>query len=176
MGIFTSQELARANGGQTSNDPFHKLECRVCPLNTIRGNRHPHMEPTGAAKPTVYILGGYPDEQADVAGYPFSDEISKLLRSCIPPEWLKRTRFSNVVRTRPDGEPDEASLECCRPSVTRDVEQTKPRIILGLGNTVLHWATGQRGIDKWRGRRIPVKIGTHTCWFYSMFHPREDVL
>jgi uracil-DNA glycosylase family 4 len=131
------------------------------------------MEPTGAAKPTAYILGEGPGEQEDLQNEQFVGPAGTLLRSHIPPEWRKRIRYNNVVRTRPkdNDEPDAASIECCRPSVTRDIEQSKPTAIFGFGNIPLHWAIGQRGIEKWRGRRIPVKIGTHTCWFYPMLHP-----
>lgn len=60
---------------------------------------------------------------------------------------------------------------CCRPRVLADIENTKPRAIFGFGNFPLQWVLNQNGIFKWRGRRIPVKIGQHECWFYPMFHP-----
>mgnify|MGYP000530192013 CR=1 FL=1 len=60
---------------------------------------------------------------------------------------------------------------CCRPSIERDIEKTKPKAIFGFGNIPLEWAIGQTRITKWNGRKIPVRIGEHTCWFFPMLHP-----
>lgn len=60
---------------------------------------------------------------------------------------------------------------CCRPSVTADIVASKPKAIFGFGNVALAWATGHSGIMTWRGRRMPVDVGGHECWFYAMQHP-----
>ena len=64
---------------------------------------------------------------------------------------------------------------CCRPSVIKDIEESKPVAIFGLSNTALSWINRPSGVYLWRGRRTPVKIGTHVCWFYPMLHP-SDIL
>src|SRR5690606_36706952 len=43
--------------------------------------------------------------------------------------------------------------------------------IFGFGNVPLQWVVGQQGVTLWRGRRLPVRVGSHTCWYYPMLHP-----
>lgn len=57
----------------------------------------------------------------------------------------------------------------CRPSIERDIERTKPKAIFGFGNTPLSWAgVADNRVNIWSGRRIPVKIGSHSCWYFPM--------
>jgi DNA polymerase I-like protein with 3'-5' exonuclease and polymerase domains/uracil-DNA glycosylase len=67
--------------------------------------------------------------------------------------------------------PVRVEVECCRSRVTADIEAARPRAIFGFGNVPLEWAIGQQGITMWRGRRLPVRVGQHTCWYYPMLHP-----
>lgn len=81
--------------------------------------------------------------------------------------------MNNVCRTRtPENrEPTPIEIECCRPSIISDIEQTKPLAVFGMGNIPLQWALDQHGITKWNGRWIPIKIGNHACWYFPMLHP-----
>ena len=60
---------------------------------------------------------------------------------------------------------------CCRPSVVADIERSQPLTIFGFGNVPLTWISGFSGIMKWRGRRMPVQVGKHICWYYAFQHP-----
>lgn len=63
---------------------------------------------------------------------------------------------------------------CCRPSVIEDIVGSKPRVIFGLGETVLEWMVGAgQNIAHWRGRRMPVDVGGHLCWFYPFEDPTD---
>lgn len=153
---------------------IHRLECKVCPLNKIEGNRNPHMLPTGSNKPDVYIIGEAPGATEDKLNEQFVGASGKILRDKIPTKWLKRIRFNNVVRTRPiDNEtPQYLEIEACRPSIQRDIKATKPKAIFGMGTIPLKWAIDtSSGIFEWRGRRFPINIDGYECWFYPMVHP-----
>ena len=156
-----------------SLETLHRHQCGVCPLNQIGDNLHPHMSPSGSAHPVVYILGEAPGAQEDKKGEPFVGPAGRVLRSRIPSTWEGKLRYSNVVRTRPpkNREPTQLEIECCRLSVISDIEATKPKAIFGFGNIPLFWALKQTGISKWRGRYVPIRVGTHSCWFFPMFHP-----
>lgn len=173
MGFFTT--APKAKGALPSVDLAHRLECRVCPLNKLTINKHPHMPPSGVDKPLVYILGEAPGAAEDKDGYQqFIGDSGQLLRARIPKKWLDQIRFNNVVRTRPpkNRTPDPLEIECCRPSVVRDIVASKPKAIFGFGAVPLEWATGlTSGIFDWRGRRLPVNIGGHECWYYPFVHP-----
>jgi uracil-DNA glycosylase family 4 len=131
------------------------------------------MEPTGSKRPIVYILGEAPGREEDEKGKQFVGKAGRRLRRQIPDDWLKYIRWNNCVRTRPPGNktPGRVELECCRPSIVRDIEATQPRAILGFGNIPLEWAINEKGITMWRGRRMPLKVGNHTCWFFPIVHP-----
>lgn len=156
---------------------LHQAQCSVCPLNKCDAQT-PHMDPAGAGDPDIYVLGEMPGAEEDKRGTPFVGTFGRVFRTRIPDEWKDRIRFNNVVRTRPpdDREPDQMEIECCRPSVIKDIERTKPRAIFGFGNIPLSWAVpSTTGITRWSFRRLPVKIGNHACWYYPLIHPSTIV-
>lgn len=148
---------------------LHKLECRACPLDKMGGK----LEPTGSNNPTVYILGEAAGKNELEQRVQFIGESGQLLRSQIPRAFRDKVRFNNCARSHPpkNETPDKVILECCRPSVVKDIEQTKPKAIFGFGNVPLNWVSGFNTVSLWRGRKMPVKVGNHVCWYYPMFHP-----
>jgi uracil-DNA glycosylase family 4 len=203
MGFFGLDAPApKARGGQTraasANDAAlaHKLECKGCPLNAAKFVQTGHIEPIGSERPIAYFLGAAPSARADRDGVPFSGVDYKFYRRMIPPAMLGKVRWNNVVRSFTGQGPvvpcqnrDRTSelkaikpgafleTECCRPSVVADIERTKPKAIFGLGHAPLKWALPTIANPRaylWQGRRIPVKIGTHTCWYYP-FEQYTDI-
>ena len=174
MGFFDVEQKVRPKDVQGLDVAFlHRLECKACPLNRERNLKHPHMEPTGTESPVVYLLGEAPGADEDAKGIQFIGKAGKLLRLRIPRKWNDKLRWNNVVRTRPPNNrtPEPVEIESCRPSIIRDIERTKPQAIFGFGAVPLQWALGLGGITQWCGRRIPIKVGKHPCWFYPMLHP-----
>lgn len=154
---------------------LHSYQCQACPLNTGE-QEHPQMDATGSEEPLVYMLGEAPGEAEDEQGKQFVGRSGKYLRKFIPKGWSADIRWNNCVRSRPpkNRDPSWIELECCRPSVAFDIERTKPIAIFGFGLTPLKWITGHTkdiSIGGWRGRRFPVMVGSHTCWYYPFFHP-----
>lgn len=190
VGLFTRIEkhaahkrgiTKRARAQPVAVEHLRKLQCRACPL---RGKAlyHPSMNPTGAEQADIYILGEAPGEHEDKCGEQFVGNSGKELRRALPKELHDnyRVRFNNCVRCRPmDGasnrEPTPVELECCRPSVEEDIAASKPKAIIGTGNFPLRWVLGTskglQGVTIWRGRRFPVCVGGHSCWFYPVLHP-----
>lgn len=174
MGFFNTPEpsATRVKTGGQHSALLHRMECRACPLDNAPC-MHPKMPASGAREPTVYILGEAPGGDEDSVGRQFVGDSGQVLRLRLPKAWLPFIRWNNVVRTRPpkNRDPTDVEIECCRPSVVKDIEASQPTAVFGMGNIPLHWVLGLNGISQWRGRRMPVKIGTHTCWFYPMLHP-----
>lgn len=148
---------------------LHKMECRACPLDKLGGK----LEPTGSETPLVYVLGEGAGKNEIEEREQFVGASGKILRSQIPRKYRDKIRYNNVVRSRPPGNatPTPVMVECCRPSVTQDIERTKPPVIFGFGNTPLEWVSGFTGGTVWRGRRMPVRVGQHVCWYYAFLHP-----
>jgi uracil-DNA glycosylase family 4 len=153
---------------------LHKMECKLCPLAQVP-NKNPNMPATGSERPVVYMLAEAPGATEDDENEQLVGDSGALVRARIPRDFKGDVRFNNVVRTRPpkNREPTDVEIECCRPSVERDIERTKPKAIFGFGNVPLGWvmAAPMQGITMWRGRRMPLKVGSHTCWYYPMLHP-----
>jgi DNA polymerase len=142
------------------------------------------MKPTGIDNPLYYIIGEAPGEQEDMRGVQFVGESGQILRSTLMrlldlediSELEDCFRWNNCVRCRPrsgkaNRTPTEIEIECCRKSLEKDIEETKPKVILGFGNIPLKWLLRTEGIMIYRGRYVPVKIGNHVCWYFPMLHP-----
>ena len=179
--LFSDHRKTGRTGMKYEVSSLHRLECHACPLNQTDHQQHPKMFPTGASYPIVYILGEAPSEYEDQKGRHFIGESGRFLRDRIPSEWEEHIRWNNVVRDWPvdasgkNRTPTPVEIECCRPSIERDIEKGEPEAIFGFGNVPLNWALGRTGILAARGRRFPVKIGTHVCWYYPMVHPSDVI-
>ena len=177
-GIFTRIEKQHAavvidkKYADLSLPMLHKAECRACPLNHSKGE-HTKIQPAGAQQPLIYILGEAPGSEEESDGSHFSGRAGQFLRKSIHKDWLPLLRWNTVIRTRPSTNraPDPVEIECCRPSIVRDIEASKPKAIFGFGAVPLNWALGFDSIKAWRGRWLPVKIGNHACWFFPFLHP-----
>ena len=152
---------------------LRRHECNVCPLNSVE-NIHPKMLPTGSDNPTILILGEAPEDEQ---GKQFVGKAGKLLRQRIPEQWPPKIRWDNAVACRPPGNrtPETVEYTCCRPRKERDIAKTKPKAIFGFGAIPLYQIVNPdskyRSISLWRGRRLPVNVGGHVCWYFPMHHP-----
>lgn len=177
MGFFEDEEKPRFETTLKglSVDMLHRQGCSVCPLNTQTDVRNPHMEPSGTDTPDVYMLGDFPTALDDRKDRHFAGYLGDILRLRIPSKWDSRMRWNNVVRTRTpsEREPSKIEMECCRPSIVKDIERTKPKAIFGFGDLALDWVIRENRVDAWAGRRMPVQIGKHKCWFFPMLHPKK---
>lgn len=170
MGFYLLSDSVGVDVQQKQQDAvLHKLGCKACPLNQQPGR----MEPTGADKPLVYMIGEAPGATEIEEGEQFVGASGQLLRPRIPRAYRGKLRWNNVVRSRPPNNrtPERAEIESCRPSIVADIEASKPKAIFGFGSVPLNWVSGFSGVSLWRGRRMPVKVGKHACWYYPMFHP-----
>jgi uracil-DNA glycosylase family 4 len=174
--LFDQADIGAVGGkqkkGQASVKLLHDLECSACPLNHAK-SLHPKMEPSGTEEPDIYILGEFPSEEDSRSGTHFGSGAAsgQYLRGQIPAEWLPRLRWNNVLRDRPSDGPEQTMVECCRPSIVRDIEASKPSAIFGFGALPLKWAIDDAQIANWRGRHLPIKVGSHTCWYFPFRHP-----
>ena len=159
-----------------------QLGCTVCPLKR-GGAYNPDMPAWGAKEPTVYFLGEAPGELEDRQNRPFIGPSGALLKENIPDQFLRDYRLNNTVRSRPPANraPTELELACCRASIVKDIHESKPKVIVAIGNTALQWLfadendkgdlTKMLELAKWRGRFFPVSIEGYVCWGYCIYHP-----
>ncbi len=169
MGLLFSDEGSLDLRSNQEDALYHRMGCKACPLRDRPGR----IEPTGAEKPLLYFLGEAAGKTEAKERAQFVGESGALIRARIPAAILPKIRWNNVVRSWPEGNktPERPEIESCRPSIVSDIEKSKPQAIFGFGNIPLHWVSGFSRITDWRGRRMPVKVGKHTCWYYPMLHP-----
>lgn len=166
------QPLSRRSSDLAQLERLASKGCASCPLDKAR-LQHPKMLATGPKRADVYILGEAPGADEDETGIQFVGKSGKLLRESLPNKAEKQIRWNNVINCRPPGNREPAPLEvaCCRQRQVADIELVKPKLILGFGGVPLRWFTGQDKITTWRGRLMPVRVGSHSCWFAPIFHP-----
>lgn len=172
-----------------SLEMLHQMECKACPLNRAKC-RSPKMKPEGSSQPRIYVLGTAPNDAADDIDRPWAGADAKLVKRNMTRDAFDATRWNNVVRTFPgmdekavdtrdkDGnklyrvkDPNYAMIEACRPSIIKDIEESAPEAIFTFGSPALKWVNGETHPSFWMGRRMPVKVGKHTCWLYPFPHP-----
>jgi len=156
-------------------ETLHKLECKVCP-NKNSDTCNPRRKPEGSKK-DFYLLTETVSDKDDKTGTRFSDKAGRKILKSIPKKYKDSLRINSLTRCVNDNDKKKntVAIECCRPSIERDIEKTKPKMILGFGDAVLEWATKRTSSYLWRGKRTPVKIGNHVCWYYHCNSPEEVI-
>ena len=175
--FFKEEEPTKKQKGiprQLSMDTLYQVGCKACPLNKVKHLRHPKLDATGSKKPLIYMLGEANGENEDKLGKQFVGKAGQLLRKYLPDDIVESARWNNTINCWPgkgNPNPSPVELACCRPRIVEDIEKSKPKAIFGFGNVPLKWALDEDRISKWRGMRVPIRVGSHTCWYYPMFHP-----
>lgn len=175
MSFFFTEESKKSGNFDTLSKLALKHECLVCPLTKIE-QKHPNMLPSGSVSPKVYILGESPSYEDNIKNKQFSDKGGTLLRNelyiAFGEYYEKTIRFNNSVKCFAGNSAlNELELNCCKNSLIKDIEETKPKIIVGTGNIPLKQVVGITGITLNRGRKFPVKFGNHVCWYFPILHP-----
>jgi len=186
--FFAETKRAKKTGAPSKKAviPIASLQragCTVCPRKADwdDGIKTPQMKPAGHQSPTVYLLGTAPSEKEDRLDEPFVSTAYEEVLSKLPASLRRYSRVGYLTQCKAASKnlmlemsPDHAEIECCRPRVIADIEETKPIVVIGIGDKALNWAlpfsSGVTSITH-RGTLFPVKFGTHTCWFYSVMFP-----
>lgn len=173
FGIFTRTDArAKAAGRGLTTAQLNKWECSACPLNRA-DLAHPKMGPTGPTRARLYALGEAPCAEDDAEGVQFVGAYGQYLRRALRKVFgsgiESKIRWNNVIRDRPPGDrdPTATEIECCRPSIERDLAATKPSVVMAFGRHSAAWFGCKGGIKLWRGRRIPWR----GSWVLPMMHP-----
>lgn len=164
--------------------PIHSLQamgCSVCPRDKDDSLRSPKMAPSGARRPLIYLLGTTPSSEDDQEGVHWTDKAGAVLYAKFGRDWMERDVRSNyIMQCKPNAErgldDTTQATECCRRRIEADIEESEPLVIVGVGDPPLRWAlpslpSGSATTMNHRGQLFPVKIGRHTCWYYSVMFP-----
>lgn len=170
MGLLFAESKSKGDFKTNAEVEFLREQgCKACSLNATPGK----IDATGAKAPEIYILGEAAGLQEQEQRRQFVGKDGQLLKSLLPDAAFPLIRWNNVLNCHPpqNRDPTPQETACCRPRVEGDIIRTRPKVIWGFGNVPLKWVSGASMISNWRGRRMPVKIGDHTCWYYPFLHP-----
>lgn len=198
MGFFgiDTRSYSKGTARRSTNisvEMLHKTECKSCPLNRA-DCKSPKMAAGGPRDGLIYVLGTAPTNAGDRQDLPWAGQEMRLLMQAMPRAAYKVARLNNIIRTHPGMDPKPVEhrnkdadklfevrlptyveIECCRPSIVRDIEETKPEAIFTFGGPALKWVNGETHANLWQGRRMPVRIGNHECWLYPFQHPIDII-
>lgn len=80
-------------------------------------------------------------------------------------------RMGNALSCRKpeNASPTDAEITLCRPRLIKDIQETKPRVIMLFGGPAVQSVIGDKGIGRYRGRIIPYHdLG---AWVCPLVHP-----
>jgi DNA polymerase I-like protein with 3'-5' exonuclease and polymerase domains/uracil-DNA glycosylase len=150
---------------------LRQLGCSVCPRDTDPNLVTPKMRPSGAKTPSVYLLGATPSKEDDDNDNHWLDKAGVAIFDKFGRTFMTQQVRSNYI-TQCRGEQSVVEVECCRNRIVADIEQSKPLVIVTIGDGPLNWATGISGnAMSHRGTKMVVKVGNHTCWLVPILYP-----
>lgn len=145
--------------GPAEADPLEEIrrelgECRRCRLHE---GRHHLVFGEGNPRAALMVVGEAPGEEEDLQGRPFVGRAGALLTRMLRAIGMERPEvyITNVVKCRPPQNrtprPDE--IAACIPTLRRQIEAIRPRVILALGGVAARaLLESPEGITKLRGR------------------------
>ena len=95
-------------------------------------------------------------------------------------QWLKQGlgtdvvwAFTNVIkcRTPNNSQPSYQEVENCRPWLRRQIRIVQPRVIITLGAFAFSWFELGVGLDRVRGRALPIKLPFFQGVLLPLYHP-----
>lgn len=102
-------------------------------------------KPKGSDNPDIYFVGEAPGPEEKVSGVPFIGRAGKFLHEIIDVFGLNENncRFFNIVRCYPQisdentkfRAPNKDEIDACIHNFIEDINDTKPKVIVTLGNT-----------------------------------------
>lgn len=136
-------------------------KCTLCPL--YKESRINLIQGTGPQPAKILFIGEGPGEDEEKTGRPFTGPAGQLFDQLLTQAGIDRqaVRVTNIVRCRPVdktvartdrrgnvhyGNRPPTPEECyiCAPTyLEKEIEETKPTVIVPLGNTALHYIGGE---------------------------------
>lgn len=172
-GLFNLKSFGR---GETRAKKI--AECGRCGL--AGSCISPKMSPSGEGSTKVLFIGDFPSEEDDRQGKHFQGEDGDFLRGILKGlgSSLEDSWCTNAVLCRPkNGKFKTASASCCQPTITKTIEDLKPKVIVPLGKLALEsvlsgvWKKGIGALERWVGLSIPLE--KKNAWLCPTYHPRD---
>jgi len=175
MGFFY-EDTSPVKPGRTSSTktiPVHlmrELGCTACPSDRDCRGDHPKLTPTGPRDAQVYILQESIEDEDDRAGDHMRSPLTAEVYKKLPRSVRDGARIGALTQCFEAAQPN--ALDFCRSRVEADIEETRPELIVGIGDVCLRWAVKLKGNAlMWHGTVMRVKIGKHECLYMPIAQP-----
>jgi uracil-DNA glycosylase family 4 len=157
-------------------DALNTRGCSKCPLNKSR-----IVENIAVNQSPLMFVGEAPGDVETRLGEPFcgpaGEELDRHLRVCNIPR--EKVSIGNIVRCQPKSgntnrEPTKLEIQCCSLYLDAFIEESKPKVIVALGNSAFNALIGPQkvGITKLRGRVFWYQ--NRRIYVIATFHPSQD--
>lgn len=155
---------------------MRQMGCAACPRDKSQEARTPKLRPSGTNNPLIYLLGAGPSAQDDAEDGHWTDAVGDALYDAFGQRFMTDNVRSNYIVQCLGKDALMEATECCRGRIVADIEETRPVVIVTVGDTPLRWvlegneASRQTALIH-RGAPIVTKVGRHTCYVLPMIYP-----
>lgn len=140
----------------------------------------PKMQPSGEGRTKILFIGDFPSTEDDRQGAHLQGEDGDFLREILNRlgSPLEDSWYTNAVLCRPkNGKFVTAFASCCQPTITKTIEELKPKVIVTLGKLALEsvlsgvWKKDIGALERWVGWSIPLE--KRNAWLCPTYHPGD---
>jgi DNA polymerase len=148
-----------------------KAEMLWCTKCNLHKNRINVVVGNGNEYADILFIGEAPGAEEDKEGIPFCGRSGKLLRELIKEANIQDNVYiTNIVKCRPpeNRDPAENEIRSCMPFLRKQIEQIKPKFIVGVGRISSKRIIPDFKITNDHGKFYTLKNGIR---FMGIYHP-----
>lgn len=172
---------AAPRGGKKSTKKVY--DCESCGLH--KNCRSPKMKRYGEGKKGILIVGQSPSKRADRDDLPMSGSNFRLLQKMLKYVGVdldKDCWSTNIVqcyagadKKGKDKDPSKTNYKCCRQRLLKDIEETKPKLIICLGAPAINAVITTEHLKGFTSTQMHGKVVPYhkfNCWVGCSFRPQ----
>ncbi len=157
-------------------------DCSSCGLD--KSCKSPKIKRFGHGEKEILVIGLCQGKSEDVQGIPLvgaSGVFAKEKFNIVGIDLDKDCTRTNLVACYPgkdnkgkDKPPTDHQIKCCESNLIRDIEETKPKLIICLGTEASQAILRTDGVGGINVTRIHGKVFPYhrlNCWVGSLYHP-----
>jgi len=176
------ERFTRKKGSSNKRSITKVYNCETCGLDKICN--HPRIKRYGKGEKDILVVGLCPGRVEDGCGIPLkgpSGSLTKRMFNLVGIDLDRDCKRINIVQCYPgrskkgrDKEPTADQIKCCRQNLLKDIEETKPKLIICLGAPAINAVLNSRSLETFKAGQMQGKVipcHEHNCWVGCLYHP-----